>query len=52
MQTHVAADEGVEAVVMFTNEWIAAHQPGPDEGSSQQIPSLPNLTLNSSKVSS
>ena len=34
-QTRVAADEGVEAAVMFTYEWTATHQPGPNEGSSQ-----------------
>ena len=35
MQTQAVVDEGVEVVVMFTDEWITAHQPGPDEGSSQ-----------------
>ena len=51
-QTQEAADEGVEAIVMFTDEWVDAHQSSPDEGLSWQIPDLPNLTLNSSKVSS
>ena len=51
MQTQEVVDEGVEAVVMFTDEWIAAHQSGLDEGSSQQ-PILPNLTLNLSDVNS
>ena len=46
-----SVDEGVEATMMFTNEWISTHQLGPDEGSSQQ-PILPNLTLKSSEVSS
>ena len=50
-QTQAAIDEGTEAAMMFTDEWIAAHQSGPDEGSSQQ-PILLNLTLNSSEVSS
>ena len=47
-----AADEGVEAVVMFMDEWDAAHRTGPDEGSSQPIPSLPNLTLKLNEESS
>ena len=51
MQTQTTVDEGVEAAMMFVDEWIAAHQQGLDEGSSQQ-PILPNLTLNSSEVSS
>ena len=51
-QTQEAADEGVEAVMMFMNERVSAHHLGPDEGSSQSIPNLPNLTLNLSKVSS
>ena len=51
-QTQEATDEGVEAAVMFMDEWAAAHHPSPNEGSSRQIRSLPNPTLNSSKVSS
>ena len=51
-QTQAATDEGVEVVVMFMDEWAVAHRPGPDEGLSRQIPNLPNLTLNSSEVSS
>ena len=51
-QTRAAADEGVEAAVMFTDEWVTDHRPDIDEGSPQQIPSLPDLTLNSSEVSS
>ena len=51
MQTQEAVDEGVEAAVIFTDEWISAHQPGPDEGLSRQVPILPNLTLNSNEVS-
>ena len=47
-----AVDEVVEAAVMFTDEWAATHRLGLNEGSSHQIPSLPNLTLNSSKVTS
>ena len=50
-QTRVAADEGVEATVMFTDEWVAAHRSSLHEGSFRQIPSLPDLTLNSSEVS-
>ena len=50
-QTQEAIYEGIEAVVMFMDQWIATHQLGPDEGSSQQ-PILPNLTLKSSEVSS
>ena len=50
-QTQAAVDEGVEAAMMFMDEWISAHQAGPNEGLSQQ-PILPNLTLNSSEVSS
>ena len=33
-QTRVVANEGVEAAVMFTDEWVVAHRPGPNEGSS------------------
>ena len=53
-QTHTqaAADEGVEVVVMLIDEWAVAHRRGIDEGSYQEIPSLPDLTLNSSEVSS
>ena len=51
-QTQATADEGVEFVVMFMDEWVIAHRPGLNEGSSQPIPSLLNLTLNSSEVSS
>ena len=32
MQTQVATYEGVEAAVMFMDEWAATHRPGPDEG--------------------
>ena len=51
-QTQAAADEGVEVIVMFTNEWVATHQPGPDESSSRQIPSPPDLIVDSREVSS
>ena len=52
-QTQAAADEGVEAAVMFTHEWVEAHQSGPDEGPSRQMgDNLPELTLDSSEVSS
>ena len=51
-QTRETTDEGVEAAMMFTDEWVFSHRLGPDEGSSRQIPSLPDLTLNSSEVSS
>ena len=51
-QTQAAADEGIEAAVIFMDEWDAAHRSGIDEGSSRQIPSLLDLTLNSSEVSS
>ena len=51
-QTQAATDEGVEAAMMFTDEWVFTHQPGPDEGSSRQIPSLLDLTLKSSEASS
>ena len=51
-QTQEAADEGVESTVIFIDEWVDSHQPGPDEGSSRQIPNLPNLTLDSREVSS
>ena len=51
-QTRVAADEGVEVTVMFIDEWAATYRLGLDEGSSRQIPNLPDLTLNSSGVSS
>ena len=51
-QAQAAADEGVEAIVMFMDEWDAAHHLGPNEGSSWQIRNLPNLKLNLSEVSS
>ena len=52
-KTWAAAYEGVEATVMFTDEWADTHQPGLGEGSSGNIGDiLPNLTLNSSEVSS
>ena len=51
-QTWAAADEGVEATVMFTDEWATTHRSSLDEGSSWQIPKLPDLTLNSSELSS
>ena len=34
-QTQEATNEGVEAVVMFMDEWVVSHQPGPHEGSSR-----------------
>ena len=34
-QTRVAADEGVEAAMIFTAEWDAAHRSGLNEGSSR-----------------
>ena len=34
-QTQEVVDEGLEAAVMFMDEWDAAPQSGPDEGSSQ-----------------
>ena len=53
MQTQEDADEGVEVAVMFTDEWADTHRPGLGEGSSGNIgDSLPNLTLDSSEVSS
>ena len=51
-QTQDAAYDSVEAIMTFMNEWASTHQPGLDEGSSRKIPSLPNLTLNLSEVSS
>ena len=51
-KTQEATDEGVEATMMFMDEWATAHRLGPDEGLSRPISSLPNLTLNSSEVSS
>ena len=48
-----AVDEGVESIVMFTDEWVSAHQSGPGEGLSRQIgDDLPNLTLDSREVGS
>ena len=32
-QTRAAADEGVEATMIFIAEWDAAHRSGLDEGS-------------------
>ena len=46
-----AATAGIEAAVMFTDEW-ATHRPGINEGSSRYIPNLLDMTLNSSEVSS
>ena len=34
-QTWTATDEGIEAAMMFTDEWAAAHQLGVNEGSSR-----------------
>ena len=50
--TWQAVNEGVEAAMMFTDECATTHRSGLNEGSSRQIPSLPDLTLNLSKVSS
>ena len=53
MQTQEDANEGIEVAVMFTCEWVGAHQLGLGEVSSRNIgENLPNLTLDSSKVSS
>ena len=52
-EIHKAAKEGVGAALMFTNEWFAAHQPVAGEGPSRQEgDSIPDLTLNSTEVSS
>ena len=52
-QIHIAAEEGVGAVLMFTHEWVGAHQPVASEGPYRQVgDSIPDLTLNSTKVSS
>ena len=52
-QIHIAAEEGVGAALMFTHEWVAAHQPVAGEGPSRQDgDSIPDLTLNSTEVSS
>ena len=34
IQTQAVADEGLEATMMFMDEWATAHQSSPDEGSS------------------
>ena len=34
-EIHTAADEGVGAAIMFTHEWVAAHQPVAGEGPSR-----------------
>ena len=52
-KTQEAANKGVGSVMMFTDEWVDAHQPGPSEGPFGKIGErLPNLTLDSSEVSS
>ena len=52
-QIHTAVEEGVGVALMFTHEWVAAHQPIAGEGPSRQEGnSIQDLTLNSTKVSS
>ena len=52
-EIHTAAEEGVDAALMFTHEWDAAHQPVAGAGPSRQAgDSIPDLTLNSTEVSS
>ena len=52
-QIHTAAEEGFGVSLMFTHEWVAAHQPVAGEGPSRQEgDSIPDLTLNSTEVSS
>ena len=52
-EIHTAADEGVGVALMFTHEWVSAHQPVAGEGPSRQAgDSIPDLTLNSAEVSS
>ena len=49
----VAVDEGIEAVMMFTDEWVDSHQSSLGEVfSGNKGDNLPNLTLDLSKVSS
>ena len=48
-QTQAVVDEGIDAAVMFADEWVVTHRPGLNEGSSRKIPNLPDLTLNSSE---
>ena len=35
IQTHAAVDEGIEDAMMFMDERVVAHRPGPNEGSSR-----------------
>ena len=52
-EIHKAAEEGVGTALMFTHEWVAAHQPVAGEGPSRQEgDSIPDMTLNYTEVSS
>ena len=52
-EIHTAAEEGVGAALMFTHEWVSAHQTVAGEGPSRQEGDrIPDLTLNSTEVSS
>jgi hypothetical protein len=48
----VAADEGVGAAMMFTDQWVDAAQPGVFDGqSAQEGLDLPAFTIDSAEVS-
>jgi hypothetical protein len=48
----VAADEGVGAAMMFTDQWVDAAQPGVSDGQSAQAGvDLPTFTIDSAEVS-
>ena len=52
-EIHKAAEEGVAAALMFTHEWVSAHQPVAGEGPPRQAgDNISDLTLNSTEVSS
>ena len=52
-EINTAAKEGVGAALMFTHEWVSAHQSVAGEGPSRQAgDSILDLTLNSTEVSS